>query len=421
MPLLDVLIPAEVGDVEECVVVTWLKKAGDTVKEGEDLLILQAEKISFDVPAPASGTVTAILVKQGEVAIKEQPLAQLEVSKAQVQPPPPAPQPDPEASAPAREHDIDLSQISGSGGEGRITEKDVQAVVETKQAKAAPPAAPAREVRASPIAKRLSREYDLDLAQVAGSGSEGRVTEQDVRAYLAAQKPVPPSPEAQPPAEKTIRLAGMRGAIAQRMHQSLQQMAQLTLHTETDVTGLVALREELKQTWPVTYTDLLIKACALALRQHPRLNATLEGESIKLLPDVHVGLAVALDEGLVVPVVHNADQKSLAEIARERARLVDRARANQLISAEISGGTFTITNLGAYDVVAFTPIVNPPEVAILGVGRIVDKVVVYQGKVAQRSMMTLSLSFDHRLVDGAPAAAFLQQISRLLQEPGGLK
>jgi pyruvate dehydrogenase E2 component (dihydrolipoamide acetyltransferase) len=163
-----------------------------------------------------------------------------------------------------------------------------------------------------------------------------------------------------------------------------------------------------------------VKASARALGQHPRLNARLDENEIRLLPDIHIGLAVALDDGLVVPVIRNADQKSVAALSRERARLADRARAGQLTADEMSGGTFTVTNLGMYDIDGFTPIVNPPEVAILGVGRIVEKIVVYQGKIAQRAMMTLSLSFDHRLVDGAPAAAFLQNLKQRLENPAGL-
>jgi len=439
MPLLDIVIPAEVGDVEECVVVTWLKKEGDRVKKDEDLLILQAEKVSFEVPAPAAGTVTAILAQQGEVVKQGQPLARLEVSvvESAAARPSTAPEPAPVTAPPppqeiraspiarrlAREHGVDLTLITGTGSDGRITEKDVQAAIERHSelqppvSETAPPPSPRREVRASPIAKRLAREFSIDLAQVPTTGD--RITEQDVRTFLEAQQPEP-EPAAEQMAGETIPMTGIRATIAQRMHQSLQDMAQLSLHTEADVTELVARREQLKQHTAVTYTDLIVKACALALRQHPRLNATLDGDTIRLLPDINIGLAVALDDGLIVPVIRHADQKSVADLARERVGLAERARANQLTTAEVTGGTFTVTNLGIYDIDAFTPIVNPPEVAILGVGRIVDKVVIYQGRIAQRSMMVLSLSFDHRLVDGAPAAAFLQGVKQLLEAPAPL-
>jgi pyruvate dehydrogenase E2 component (dihydrolipoamide acetyltransferase) len=442
MPILDIIVPDEIGDVDECVVVTWLKREGSAVEKDEVLLILQAEKISFELPSPAAGQVTAILVQQGEVVKKGQPLARLEITKLVETPPAP-----PEAAAVpirstgevraspvakrlAREHNVDLALVAGTGEEGRITEKDVLGFVEARQIKAAPPPPGIKAMPpASPVAKRLAREHNVDLAQVTGTGESGRVTEKDVLAFVEAQqskaaprltpseaKPVPTSS----PGE-TLPLSGTRGTIARRMHDSLQSMAQLTLHTEADVTELVALRESLKAHTPLTYTDLIVRACALALRQHPRLNATLEEETIRLLPQINIGLAVALDDGLIVPVIAAADRQSLADLAQLRTRLAERARAGQLTKEEISGGTFTITNLGNYDIDAFTPIINPPEAAILGVGRIVEKVVIYQGKIAQRAMITLSLTFDHRLVDGAPAAAFLQTIKQLLEAPERLK
>jgi len=442
MPLIDILIPEEIGPVDECVVVTWLKREGDSIKQGQDLLIIQAEKASYDIPSPATGTVSAILVQQGEVAKQDQPLARLEVSQTDFAPTPPSIEPEPAAASPssppsqvraspiakrlARQHGIDLTQISGSGTDGRITEKDIQAIIED-QAVSAETAAPAKEVRASPIARRIAREHGLDLATIPGAG-KGRITEKDVRAYLDTLQKTQPEPQPTQPAAvpasdqvRSVPMAGMRAAIAQRMHQSLQDMAQLTLHTEADVTELVALRDHLKQSMPVTYTDLIIKASALALRQHPHLNATLADDMIQLLPDIHIGLAVALDAGLIVPVLRHADQQSLADLARTRTTLVERAKANQLTADEYTGGTFTVTNLGGFDIDAFTPIVNPPEAAILGVGRIVDKVVIHQNKIAQRSMLTLSLSFDHRLVDGAPAAAFLQTLKHHLEQPTELK
>ena len=186
------------------------------------------------------------------------------------------------------------------------------------------------------------------------------------------------------------------------------------------MTELVALRERLKAQFSITYTDLIVRACALALRQHPHLNATLDGEVIRLLSQINIGVAVAVDNGLVAPVIPNTDRLSLADLAQAQRRLAERARAGQLTAAEMSGGTFTVTNLGMYDIDGFTPIVNPPEAAILGVGRIVEKVVIYQGKIAQRAMMTLSLTFDHRLVDGAPAAAFLQTVKQMLETPDRL-
>lgn len=435
MPILEVVVPEEIGDVEECVVVTWLKRAGDTIERDDTLVILQAEKVSLDVPAPATGQVAATLAEQGEIVKKGQVLARLEVesveavapsaqaeSVSEPAPPPPQVRASPIAKRLAREHNVDLTQITGSGKGGRISEKDVLAVIEAPQETTAPVGdSSAREVRASPVAKRLAREHNVDLAQVIGTGGGGRITEKDVLAFMEAQRPAKPEAAPTAPQEEPIPLTGTRATIARRMHDSLQSMAQLTLHTEVDVTELVDMRESLKQQAPITYTDLVMRACALALRQHPRLNATLDGETIRVLPQVNIGLAVALDDGLIVPVIPEADRKSLTDLAQARIRLAERARANELTPNEVSGGTFTVTNLGNYDIDAFTPIVNPPEAAILGVGRIVEKVAIYQGKISQRAMMTLSLTFDHRLVDGAPAAAFLQSIKQLLESPDRLK
>jgi len=433
MPILDIAIPEELGDVEECVIVTWLKKAGDSIKKDETLLIIQAEKVSYEVPAPAAGQVTEILAQQGEVATQGQVVARLEAeatpeakpaTPAEAEPAPPPPdrreiRASPVARRLAREHNIDLAQVTGSGREGRITEKDVLAFVETRRPKESAPAPPARNVRASPVAKRLAREHNIDLAQVTAS-SGSRVTEKDVQAFIKARQPAAAEDESEP-AAKTVPMAGMRAAIARHMQQSLQEMAQLTLHTEADVTELVALYRRLKEQYAVTYTDLLVRAAALALGQHPHMNATLDGETIRLLPEINIGVAVALDSGLVVPVINRADQQKLSNLVQSRQKLVERARAGQLSSEEMSGGTFTVTNLGSYEIDGFTPIINPPQAAILGVGRIVEKVVVHQGKVAQRAMMTLSLTFDHRLVDGAPAAAFLQTIKQQLEQPERLE
>ena len=206
----------------------------------------------------------------------------------------------------------------------------------------------------------------------------------------------------------------MRKVIAERMQQSLQGSAQLTISTEVDVTQLIDRRQEVRQEFNVTYTDFIVQACAHALRQHPRMNASLEGNTIHVHGDIHVGLAVALDEGLIVPVVRDVDKKSLKDIAAEAKTLAEKARASQLKLEEVSGGTFTVSNLGMYGVDAFTPIINAPQSGILGVGRIVEKPVIYRGEITKRSMMVLSLTFDHRVIDGAPAGAFLQTVADLL-------
>ena len=212
----------------------------------------------------------------------------------------------------------------------------------------------------------------------------------------------------------------MRKTIARRMVESLQTTAQLTLVSEVDVTDLVALRGRLKQQADVSYTDLIVKAAALALAEHPRFNARLVGDELHLFDEIAIGVAVAVEAGLVVPVVRAVQTKDVVSLAAETKALAERAREGKLSEKEMSGGTFTVTNLGTYGIDAFTPIINPPEVAILGVGRIVEKPVRREGELAWRQMVTLSLTFDHRVADGAPVAAFLQSICKRLESPAML-
>ncbi|MEM7334675.1 MAG: 2-oxo acid dehydrogenase subunit E2 [Chloroflexota bacterium] len=439
MPVLNITVPNEIVDAEEVVVVTWFKREGNAVKKDDVLLIIQFDKVEMEIGAPANGILSNILVQQGEVAKIDQPLAELELTssvekevsesskpKRDQNSAPSVPSREvrasPIAKRLARQHGIDLTQVVGSGKEGRIVEKDIQILI-SKQETPSTLSTPQRDVavknkiRASPIAKRIAKEHQIDLAQIPGAG-ERRLTEKDVRTYIENQQAQTEATPIQDKAPSTIvPMAGMRATIAQRMHRSLQEMAQLTLHTEADVTELVDLRNQLKQKFSVTYTDLIIKASAIALQHHPHINATLKEDDIHFLSEVNIGLAVALESGLIVPVIKNVEQHSLEELSIKRGELVKKARQNQLTPSEFTSGTFTVTNLGTYEIDGFTPIVNPPEIAILGVGRIVEKLVVAKGKVAQRFMMTLSLSFDHRLVDGAPAAAFLQSIKRILEKP----
>jgi pyruvate dehydrogenase E2 component (dihydrolipoamide acetyltransferase) len=209
---------------------------------------------------------------------------------------------------------------------------------------------------------------------------------------------------------RSIPMRGMRKTIAARMHQSLRDTAQLTISTEADVTAAVDFRTRQGRDFDFTYTDLLIHAVARALLRHPRMNSRLSEDAIVMLPDVNIGMAVALDEGLIVPVIRAADRRSLREIAAATKELGEKARTGGLKLEEVSGGTFTVTNLGTWGVDAFTPILNLGETGILGVGRIVEKPAVFRGEISRRSMLTLSLTFDHRVIDGAPAASFLQSV-----------
>lgn len=454
----------------EAKLLRWLKAAGEPVEPGEPLAEIETDKLSTEVAATTGGVLRTIVAAEGTVVpvtgllavigSADEPASAIDALVAGTgagemrsvgdrgmggpddsRPIPASPHPrippplraTPLAKRLAAERGLDLAAIGGSGPGGRITEADVRAGA----AAAAPDAggfantdvatADGGFVRASPLARRLARERGINLRAIAGSGPEGRVLERDVLSATTAKA------TAEPRRAETIKVDGMRRLIGERLLRSLQTSAQLTLTTEADATGLVELRGHLLPAArvyghrPPTYTDLLVQLVARVLPAHPLLNSSLlgEGESqeIACWADVNVGVAVALERGLVVPVVRNADRKALDAISAELGALVDRARAGTLAMDDLQGGTFTITNLGAQEVDSFTPIINPPQCAILGVGRIVKKPAVVEDRIVVRQLLTLSLTFDHRIIDGAPAAKFLRDvkraIERVLDETGG--
>ena len=274
-----------------------------------------------------------------------------------------------------------------------------------------------QEIRVSPAARKLARERGLALESLRGTGPGGRVIVEDVERAIATQAPTA-APER---VLRTIPLTGVRGIIAQRMAQSWAQVARVTEVIEVDMSQAVALRRQRLAAWErehrvrVSLTDIIAFAVSRTLRQFSDLNARLEDQEIKMLEDIHLGIAVATREGLIVPVIRHADQLSLWEIARQSSQLAEKTQARKLTLDEVSGGTFTITNLGTYGIEIFTPIVNYPQCAILGVGRVAERPIVMPGRIEARSMMYLSLSFDHRIIDGAPAAMFLQRLKEGLE------
>ncbi|MBM4385905.1 MAG: 2-oxo acid dehydrogenase subunit E2, partial [Deltaproteobacteria bacterium] len=325
----------------------------------------------------------------------------------------------------AKERGVDLAALAGSGPAGRIVEADVLAV-----ASEAPAAAEARDIKASPLARRLAQELGVDLAAVKGTGPGGRIVKEDIEA--AADAPKRAAPASRPAAAPTvvtgpragekIPLRGMRKTIATRMFQSLQSSAQLTMNMDVRMDDAVRLREQLIAEWQSeavkpSYTDLVVRAVTKALAQHPRMNSAMGETEIALLPDIHVGIAVALDEGLVVPVIRNTSQLSVKEIAQESARLVKAARAGQLSMDDYAGGTFSVSTLGMFGVDTFTPILNPPQSGIIGVNRIRDDVGWDGDRPVKRKAMQLSLTWDHRVLDGEPAARFLATVRDLLEAP----
>ncbi len=430
----------------------WLVKEGDTVTQGQPLLEIETDKVVHEQESPTDGVIAQLLAEEGtnvpvnallaiigapgeEVArvAADTPPDPVEVDtppepQASVQPAQPkatpstttvAPKASPAARQLAEKLAIDLTEVKASGPGGRILESDVQRYIDLR---GPAPIEETTRLKASPLARRLAKEHGVDLISIVGSGPDGRIVRDDVlQASAAAEAPVIETPTLQQETE-VIPMDGIREIIAERMTMSLQTNASVTLHTEIDATAFVELRGMLNdklQTREVslTYTDLLVKVVANALGEHPRLNATLTDEGIHLLPEINIGVAVALDDGLVVPVIRNADKERVSEISEQVRGFAERARSNQLTPGELQGGTFTITNLGNFGVDAFTPIINPPESAILGVGRILKKPVVHDDEIVARSMLTLSLTFDHRVIDGAPAAQFLQTISSYIQDP----
>ena len=448
----------------EGTITAWYHAHGDTVAPGDLLFAFETEKVDYDVEAEAEGTLHVAVgvdetVDAGAVvgyllAAGEAPPAG-DAPAAAATPPPPAAMtqatpadvaasaPPSQAAAPATppggraspavkrlaaEHGVDLAAVPGSGVGGRILREDVLAAASPAEPPATP-AAPSGPIKASPAAKRIAAERGIDLATLAGSGPGGRVVVADVEAAGdAAQAAPPPTPAAATPSEDPLPYRGMRRTIGTRMHESLQSMAQLTMAMDVDMTRAVALRGELVELWEadgvrVTYTDFVIKAAALALRGHPRVNAALQENVVTVQPHVHVGFAVALHEGLIVPVTRHTDTTPLQDLARATAGLAARARANQLMPDDLTGGTFTITSLGMYGVDVFTPIINPPQAAILGVGGIADRPV-FAGPsgtdVERRAFLTLSLTIDHRILDGAPGADYLRTVKRILEHPSQL-
>ena len=382
----------------------WFKNEGDAISEGEALFEVETEKVLYEVESTANGTVAKLLYGLEAVVPVGLPVAVIAEAGEDV------------AEVAARYSDGAPAPQAATSPAGSPTPG-------AGSAAAAPAAAATNGKRApvTPAARKLAAEHNIDTAGLTGTGPGGRITREDVQQAIdaAAQAPAEVSSPAQEQAQdqaqdQSVPLRGMRKVIAERMHKSLTDTAQLTITTEVDVTQLIERREEVRREFNTTYNDFIIQACAHALLQHPRMNASLEGDAIQLHGAVHVGFAVALDEGLIVPVVHNADKKPLKTIAQEARALAEKARAGRLKLEEVSGGTFTVSNLGMAGVDAFTPILNSPQTGILGVGRIVDKPVIYQGEIARRSMLVLSLTFDHRVIDGAPAGAFLGSVADLL-------
>ncbi len=384
-------------------ILKWLKSVGDPVEAGEILLEIETDKVNYGIESPASGVVKAILVKVGD----EVPVGGLIAILGKA------------------EEQIDLGPYQKEKIEVPILEK-VQ-VGGKKEAISPSLAPPIRErVSASPLAKKLAKEKGIDLSSVAGSGPSGRISVGDVEKYLSKAKPqkIEPRPSFGPlEVAEIIPMTTMRRTIARRLSQSFHDAPHFNLGTEVDMTEvkrwLDSQSEKMETAGEAKFSinDIFIKAVAVTLRDHPRLNSRLNGDQVEILKNINIGLAVALDEGLIVPAVERADQKQLSQIAEERKDLVERARQGRLSLDEIERGTFTVSNLGMYDIVFFTSILNPPQGGILSIGKILDKPVVRNDCVVIRPIAEMTLAVDHRIVDGAVGAKFLQDLKHGLENP----
>jgi len=421
----------KMGDtMEEGKILRWIKKEGDPVKKGEMLAEVETDKVNIEIEAFSSGMLRKILVSEGNSAPIGAAIALIGAA------------------------DEPLAENSGGNGVTKTPaafEPGERSPVATRAPSSAALAPDKRErIFISPIARRMAQEHRLDYATVQGTGPNGRIIKMDVEAALSRQQPVVMAafeavgtPGTQPalPVSLTepviasidtgeaeeIPLSAMRRTIARRLSQSMQTAPHFYVTSVIDTDKLAALRQQINEyaaTDPspikVSFNDLIVKAVARALIRVPQVNVSFAEDRILQKKQVHIGVAVALEQGLIVPVLRNADGRTILEIARETRRLSEMAREGKLRPEDFSGGTFTVSNLGMFDVDSFTAVINPPESAILAVGSITPTPVVVDGQVVVRNRMKVTLSADHRAIDGAMAARFLQEVKRLLEEPFGL-
>ena len=400
--MVDVVMPQMGESIVEGTLTKWLKKPGQRVERDEPLFEISTDKVDTEIPAPAAGVLSAALVEEGQTVAINTVVARIDetgsASAAEAAEPVAAPAPPP-AAAPL-----------------------------PPQPEAAPPA-PAEEPAGplSPLVRRMAREHNIDLSQLSGTGAGGRITKQDVEAYLAQFQAAPAPPPAPPPsvpgAKSRIEpMSAMRVKIAEHMLLSQRVSPHVTTVHKVDMTSVAAIRarhkEEVKARYghSLTFLPFVARAAAEALRAFPLANASVDGHNIVYHNEIHIGIAVALEAGLIVPVIRNADEKNVLGLQRAIADLAARARARQLKPDEVQGGTFSITNFGSYGSLFGTPIINQPQVAILGVGTVEKTpVVTKDDAIAIRSISLIGLTFDHRLLDGAYADQFMTKLKTVLE------
>ena len=400
----EIKLPRLGQGMESGTIVKWLKAEGDPVEKGEPLYELDTDKVTQEVEADASGVLLKIAIAEGEVEVgktiavigKEGEEVPAEEAAPAAEKPKPAPEPD--RPAPKEDEPDMASRVAESRDGGRI--------------------------KASPLARRIARERGVELAQIQGTGPDGRIVAEDVERAAAAPAPAAPkpAPAAVPAGEvERVPLTSLRKTIARRLTEAWAAPA-FQISMSADMTRALEIRARLVEragdTTKPTISDLLTKVCAAALMQHRAVNATFADDVVELHPSADIGLAVASERGLVVPVIRGCERLTIPEIAAARADVVARARSGKLQQADLEGGTFTISNLGMFGVEQFVAVLNPPQAAILAVGAVEERAVPVDGAVAIRPLMTMTLTCDHRALDGAVAADFLRTVKTFLEEPG---
>jgi pyruvate dehydrogenase E2 component (dihydrolipoamide acetyltransferase) len=432
----EVKLPRLGQGMESGVIVRWLKSEGDTVSKGEPLYELDTDKVTQEVEAEVDGTLQQIVVAEGEVEVgatvamiddgaapPEAAEAEPAADTAEAEP---AAAPETEAAKPKEPAPAAAAEAPAPAAEETAASPvatDDSARVEATQA---PPGAVTRaggRVKASPLARRIARERGVDLSSLQGTGPDGRILAEDVEKAAAAGTPAAAAPAAAPAAAEAevVQLTSIRKTIARRLTEAWAAPV-FQLGVTADMAETLGLREKLLERLPEgdvkpTVNDVLVKLAAVALTRHPPINATFSGEEIHRYPNADVGIAVAAPQGLVVPVIRDAARNTIQEIARARADLVGRARDNKLTLGDLEGGTFTISNLGMFGVEQFTAVLNPPQVAILAVGAVKEEAVVRDGELEIAPILRMTLTCDHRAIDGADGAQFLQTLVALLEQP----
>ena len=465
-------------DMREGTVVRWIKQEGDPVAPNEVIAEIETDKAVVEFKPTTGGVLRRIIAGEGQaipvgnliavIAAPDETLpddlaATPPATQTQTDPPPSTDTPTPQPTAPAaaagevraspiarrlaRERGVDLTAITGTGPAGRIIEADILAAAEAAAeaaTAAATAAAIAARIPASPIARRLAREHGIDLATINGTGPGGRITEADITAAIAQPAPSQPAPSQPAPSQPTPEpepapppqpapepdpatradLSRMRQTIANVTSASKREAPHFYVASDIDMTAAMSLRREINDELPpaarVSVNDLIVKASALAIGKHPKFNSFYRGDHLQMNPSVNIGIAIALESGLIIPGIPQCENKTLTQIAAASRDLIDRANHGALQTEEYAGTTYSVSNLGMFDIDSFTAIIFPPHAAILAVGAVKEQPIARNGQLAIAQIMKTTLSVDHRVADGAEAAQFLTEIKRLLEKPVNL-